>query len=128
MTIRELQKQAFENAKAKGFIREDAPPEHIDQKLLMIVGELVEAQNELRAGVQPQKVYYPESIIRNEAENISIDPRRVLKPEGFGIELADAQIRLAELAEYAGIDLEHLVELKMAYNATREFRHGGKKF
>lgn len=54
------------------------------------------------------------------------------KPEGFGIELADALIRQGDLAEaltQAGIpiDLEYCVRLKAAYNRTRPHRHGGKR-
>ena len=49
------------------------------------------------------------------------------KPEGFGIELADAMIRIMDLAGYLDIDLEELIEKKMSYNETRPYRHGGKK-
>lgn len=46
------------------------------------------------------------------------------KPEGFGIELADAIIRIGDLAEYLGIDLEEMVRIKFEYNLTRPFKHG----
>lgn len=49
-----------------------------------------------------------------------------LKPEGFGSELADIIIRVFDLAEELGIDLGAEVLRKMRYNATREYRHGGK--
>lgn len=48
------------------------------------------------------------------------------KPEGFGIELADAIIRILHLAELLGIDMEHMLTLKHEYNKTRPYRHGGK--
>lgn len=48
------------------------------------------------------------------------------KPEGFGIELADALIRIADLAERHGIDLEAMIALKSAYNETRPYMHGRK--
>lgn len=49
------------------------------------------------------------------------------KPEGFGIELADAVIRILDLCGYLGIDLESEIELKHNYNTTRPYRHGNKK-
>lgn len=50
-----------------------------------------------------------------------------LKPEGIPSELADIVIRVMDAAVEYGIDLEDEVTLKMAYNATRAHRHGGKR-
>lgn len=56
------------------------------------------------------------------------------KPEGFGSEYADVQIRLWDLAGSIqnilriDFDPDAEVEKKMAYNATRPIRHGGKSF
>ncbi len=91
-------------SKAHGF---EEPPINIDQKLLLIVGELTEAQEELRAGCLPTLVYTKGG-----------------KPEGFGVELADAAIRLFNLAQSLGIDLEALITLKHKYNASRPYKHG----
>lgn len=49
------------------------------------------------------------------------------KPEGVGSEFADILIRLLDSCEREGIDLEAEVERKLRYNATREYRHGGKR-
>lgn len=49
------------------------------------------------------------------------------KPEGVAVELADAVIRIADLCGHLGIDLEAAIDLKMAYNETRPFKHG-KRF
>lgn len=46
------------------------------------------------------------------------------KPEGFGIELADIIIRVLHMAEAFGIDIDRCMRLKMAYNETREPKHG----
>jgi NTP pyrophosphatase (non-canonical NTP hydrolase) len=43
----------------------------------------------------------------------------------FAVHLAAVVIRLMELAELLDINLEYEVQVKMAYNETREKRHGG---
>lgn len=48
------------------------------------------------------------------------------KPDGIGIELADAVIRILDICEAHDIDLEQLMEYKHAYNKTRPYRHGNK--
>jgi len=49
------------------------------------------------------------------------------KPEGFGVELADAIVRIADLAGALGVDLTFCLRRKLAYNKTRKHRHGGKR-
>lgn len=83
---------------------------NIDQKLLLSVGEICEAQEELRSGHDPTEIYYNAD-----------------KPEGFPIEIADTLIRLLDVTNSLGIDIVEAVKIKMAYNATRPFKHG-KKF
>ena len=52
-------------------------------------------------------------------------------PEGekgcLSEELADAVIRIFDMAEAMDIDIVKAVEKKHEYNKTREFRHGGKE-
>ncbi|MCD8286477.1 MAG: hypothetical protein LUD50_04565 [Clostridia bacterium] len=48
------------------------------------------------------------------------------KPEGVPTELADCVIRIMDLFEQYGMDLEDTLKAKNSYNATREYRHGGK--
>ena len=48
-------------------------------------------------------------------------------PEGFPVEIADAVIRLFDLAHGYGIDLAEEIEHKMAYNQKRPYRHGKKR-
>lgn len=49
------------------------------------------------------------------------------KPEGFGIELADCIIRILDMSESLGINIQRCVSVKHAYNKTRPYRHGNKK-
>lgn len=90
-------------SKSKGF--EDS---NIDRKLLLAVGELIEAQNELREGHPVEEIYFSEGG----------------KPEGFVIEVADCIIRLFHLSAQHGLNIESAITLKMAYNKTRPYKHG----
>jgi NTP pyrophosphatase (non-canonical NTP hydrolase) len=49
-----------------------------------------------------------------------------VKPEGFGSEAADVLIRLLDTCKRRGVDLGFEFERKLAFNATRGHRHGGK--
>ena len=100
---------------AKGFEVPNA--ENINQKLLLAVSEICEAQEELRDGHGLNEIYY---------KHTSEDLHGMVKPEGFPIELADAIIRLLHIGHALGIDLEHVIELKLAYNKTRPDKHGRK--
>jgi hypothetical protein len=79
----------------------------VDRALLLTIGELVEAQNELREGHSITEVYFNGE-----------------KPEGFVIELADAVIRIFNLAAGHGLDIQKAIEVKASYNETRPFKHG----
>jgi len=48
------------------------------------------------------------------------------KPIGVGSEAADILIRLLDTCYRYGIDLEKQFHIKMNYNKTRGYRHGGK--
>lgn len=109
MTIQELQAEAFEVNKAHGF---GGPAVSTDRQLLLIVGELTEAQNELRKGQTEIYTYYGDNG----------------KPEGFRYELADVVLRILNLASEFNIDLESAIREKHDYNKTRPYRHGGKSF
>lgn len=49
-----------------------------------------------------------------------------VKPEGVLVELADAVIRIMDICESQGWNLEEAIRVKHAYNKLRPFRHGGK--
>jgi NTP pyrophosphatase (non-canonical NTP hydrolase) len=107
MRINELSAESHGRAVRKGFYEK---PRTVADILSDIHGEISEALDECRAG-------------RMQLWS-SIDSNGYVKPEGFGVELADALIRICDLAGHLGIDLERLIRLKSDYNETRPIRHG----
>jgi NTP pyrophosphatase (non-canonical NTP hydrolase) len=104
-----VQQACFDNAEAHGWWDEDRT---FGDLIALIHTELSEAFEEYREGHLIDEVYYSE--------------QKPDKPEGVGVELADAVIRIMDLAGYFGIDLATLILEKHAYNVTRPYRHGGK--
>jgi len=80
----------------------------INGQLLLMVSELTEAQDEIRSGREIGETYFSNAV----------------KPEGFGVELADALIRLLGFMRHHNLPIAQLVKLKMNYNATRPHKHG----
>lgn len=112
-----LQKESHEISKAHGFWDEEdsgkidkASSDHT--KILLMISELTEAFEELRAGHDYQEVYY------------TTDKDNRQKPEGVGIELVDALIRIVEFAERRNINLSEMYALKTEYNKGRPYKHG----
>ena len=48
------------------------------------------------------------------------------KPDGIPIELADVIIRIFDVCMYHNIPIAKALEVKMQYNESRPYRHGGK--
>lgn len=106
-TINELVKDAHSNAVSKGWWDEDRS---FGEIIALFHSEASEALEDFRNGKKPNDVFY-------EGE----------KPCGIPSELADIVIRVFDACGRYGIDLEAAIAEKMAYNATRPHRHGGKK-
>lgn len=104
--VNELIRLAHGMAKEKGWW--DGSDHNIPEKLCLIHSEVSEALEAYRIGGDLQ-----------DWEGV--------KPDGFAIELADAVIRIADLCGHLGIDLGRAITEKVGYNATRPYRHGGKK-
>ena len=108
MTITEPIKHSHELAREKGWYSSERS---IPELLCLIHSEISEALEEFRNGVEVGAINYD---LKD-------------KPVGFGIEIADAVIRIADMCGYLGIDLEQAIEIKHEYNKGRPHRHGNKK-
>lgn len=123
MTIKELCEKAFSMAREKGWY---SPAKTSLECYALVHSEISEAVEAARVPAPP--IYYE---IAQEGGLIRRAPTPELtgqKPEGELVELADAVIRIADYCGARGWDLEQAIKLKMAYNATRPHRHGGKLY
>lgn len=66
-------------------------------------------------------------IDEEDGDQVRFDTSKPRKPIGFDSELADIVIRVMDLAEHLGIDLERAIQEKHEFNQTRPMRHGGKR-
>jgi NTP pyrophosphatase (non-canonical NTP hydrolase) len=123
--LNELRNSAFANATEKGFYEEPRPS--FGDRIALIHSELSEALEDFRAGRGPSETYYQLASGHEVPTFTSSDGSVIYKPCGVPSELADVIIRVLDFCGEQRIDIEKAVEEKMAYNATRPHRHGGKK-
>jgi NTP pyrophosphatase (non-canonical NTP hydrolase) len=102
-------KQAWAAA-AVGMGAVQTAEQKIPQMFMNIVCEVAEAFEEYRNNKKPTEIYLNGN-----------------KPEGIPVEIADVVIRAMDTCEALGIDLESAMKRKHTYNASRGFRHGGKR-
>ena len=116
--------------------------DHRTSRVALIITEASELIDEIRNGREFGEVYYSGGLACPAEADDGIPctqgcemdewgPVDVLgnprKPEGPLSELADVVIRSLDLADEEGLDLAGMIFLKLAYNATRPYKHG-KKF
>lgn len=109
LDIAVLMKSSFATAQEKGFWDK---PRNVGEIAALWHSEVSEMFEEYRKhGLDPDKfIYYATG-----------NPS---KPEGIAVEAADLIIRVCDFCAGFGIDLEKAIELKAAYNATRQHMHG----
>jgi NTP pyrophosphatase (non-canonical NTP hydrolase) len=109
MCLEEIQTACHYLAREKGFWDKKR---NVPEMLALIHAEVSEALEEYRK--DRMELWW--SLPNGDAGEF--------KPEGFGVELADAVIRILDLAEGLNIDLAKLIRIKLEYNKTRELMHG----
>lgn len=90
----------------------------ISQKLMLIVSELGEALEANRKGKMESDIAGVDPNTHNFKQNFEEGVK-----DTFGDELADAQIRLLDLAGWLNIPFEGHVKLKHLYNTMRPYKH-----
>jgi NTP pyrophosphatase (non-canonical NTP hydrolase) len=125
MNINELCKAAHENAVAKGFYEDRR--DNIAEKLMLIVSELAEALEADRKGRHTFLFTFPygkapENFDKYVPKDDTFFEQAI--KDTFEDELADAVIRIFDLAGFLNINLEEHICRKMDYNSRREKRHG----
>jgi hypothetical protein len=75
------------------------------------------AQTEHDGEIKPLPIGVMQTLVRH----------GIAKPTGVDAELADVLIRVLDIMYSRGVNIDMLVREKMAYNETREYRHGGKR-
>ena len=108
--LNKLRDEIHETAKEKGWWDEGRS---VGDMIALCHSELSEALEEYRSKpLLVRDIYYNEG--------------KLDKPEGFPVELADTMIRILDIMGHFDIDVDKCMGIKMTYNKTRSYRHGGK--
>lgn len=136
-TINEMAKAVHENSVKHGWW--DNGERNFGELIALCHSELSEAFEEYRNGHEPTETYYSCQAPKDgKVESLHGCPNypepcnngcagHYGKMEGIPSELADVVIRVMDMCEHYGIDLEAAIAEKHAYNLTRPYRHGGKR-
>lgn len=136
-SLNELAREIHDNAVEHGWWDE---PRSFGEVVALCHSELSEALEEYRAG--KPALYYPcklggvcvDDMPYDDVECLERTPgmqetclRKESKPEGIAVEMADCMIRILDWCGKEGIDIDAIMKLKMEYNRTRAYKHGGKR-
>jgi len=134
--LKDLAKQIHENARNKGFWDKER---NVGEMLMLIVSEVSEAMEADRTNnyydaltryrvdkdLTQNGSRWSFNVVDNNDEAWLNWFRSEVK-NSFADELADAMIRIMDLAHSKNIDLEWHIKAKMRYNASRPHMHGKK--
>jgi NTP pyrophosphatase (non-canonical NTP hydrolase) len=124
MNIKEIATEIHSVNVEKGFWPEDKKSRNVGELLMLVTSELGEALEAHRKSAFADVEKYKAAL---EAVDGSIMPAAHFKThmkDTFEDEIADAVIRLLDLAEGLEIDLEFHIRHKVDFNKTREKLHG----
>lgn len=107
MSLNEIAEKIHTNAVEHGWWEDERQPAEI---IALCHSELSEALEEFRSGNPP--------VYKNEGQE---------KPEGWAVEMVDCVIRIFDFLAHKKVNIAEVMNEKMKYNETREYRHG-KKF
>lgn len=141
-TLAELEQQVYEVNEVNGWFEEDRTVGEDIALLHSEVSEMLEAYRD--HGLADYSTVKYDNLTQASDRAVEIIGRMhheqatdeeifylaaegLAKPEGFGSEAADVLIRLLDTCRRRGVNLEYEVQRKLAYNATRGHRHGGKR-
>ena len=126
MEIKEIMTEIYQNNEQKGFW-ENKDSKNIGELLMLCVSELAEALEAHRTNHKADILKFNQEIqddtIVNSPEKYKVQFEKHIK-NSFEDEIADTVIRLFDLSEGLGIDLEKHIRLKIEYNKLRPFKHG----
>lgn len=105
--INDWAKEAWDITDSKGF----HTGRSILEKIALVMSELGEGVDAVRDS--PKPLYYHDYSS---------------KPEGVSVELVDTIIRIMDMFVTEKWDLEEILRLKLEYNKTRSYKHGGKRY
>ncbi len=133
MSLNKLRDAAYQTALEHGF--HETQPENIGEKLMLITSELGEAlEADRKSRKADLKIFNERLSLLNNSHNGMITTEiaqdnfnktfKAYVKDTFEDELADAIIRILDLAGCLDINLDEHVALKMRYNSGREYKHG----
>jgi len=123
MNLNNLAEEIYEGNKEKGFWDQGR---NVGETLMLVVTELAEAMEVHRKTGNIRISELRKKIVLDAPMELFPSKFRMLSKDTFGDEIADALIRIFDLAGGFGIDLDFHVSQKLRYNATRPHKHGKK--
>ena len=121
--LNELSKQVNAFVTEIGFDNADVP-----LRIALIHSEISEAFEAFRKDRFADMNTFLEDVVLDKSEERFKYAFTKSVKDTFEDEIADSIIRLLDLCGKMNIDIENHIREKMAYNATRGHKYGGKKF
>ena len=127
-TIADLQARVHKVSQDKGWWEAERT---VGDLIALMHSELTEALEEYREGRGPGDVYYTCQELNTEGRVVTtkvaesrteIPPGTLTRPEGVAVQLGDCVIRILDFCARWGVDLESLLEEKVAYNERFPYR------